>query len=174
MSPDPAPVPGEDEPGFLALGSNLGDRLANLQAAVDLLDATDGIEVLRSSRVYETDPVGGPEQPDYLNAAVAIRTTLPPARLLAACRAVEDALGRERDERWGPRTIDVDILTIGNRRIDEPDLQVPHPRMSERAFVLVPLRELDPRPGLGTAAGHPAPDEVFAVRPFAPPLAVPR
>lgn len=170
MSSGSAAEPDLEERAFLGLGSNLGDRLAALQAAVDLLAATDGIDVVASSRVYETDPVGGPEQPDYLNAVVEIRTTISPEDLLHACRVVEDALGRVRTERWGPRTIDVDILTIDDRRIDEPDLRIPHPRMHERAFVLLPLRELDPRAGQGRTV----PDDAFGVRPFAPPLVVPR
>ena len=163
---------------FLGLGSNLGDRLANLQRALDLLGAREGISVRASSRVYATDPVPpAPPQPEYLNAVVEIETMLEPYDLLGACREVEDALGRERLERWGPRTIDVDILTYDEREIDEPDLQVPHPRMHERAFVLVPLLEVvaDPplpggrristlRLGAGALAG---------VRPFAPPLRLP-
>jgi 2-amino-4-hydroxy-6-hydroxymethyldihydropteridine diphosphokinase len=159
---------------YLGLGSNVGDRLPMLQRAVDLLASRDGIRVTGSSRVYETDPVGGPPQPEYLNAVLRIETTLEPYGLLDACREVENTLGRERLERWGPRTIDVDILTFGDREIDEPDLQVPHPRMHERGFVLVPLLELaaepplpgrrlikDLRLGAGVLAG---------VRPFAPPL----
>src|SRR5437588_1763279 len=133
---------------LLGLGSNLGDRLANLQRAVDLLGARDGIGVRGSSRVYETDPVGGPPQPEYLNAVIEVETALDPYGLLGACREVEDALGRERLERWGPRTIDVGILTFGDQDIDQPDLIVPHPRMHERGFVLVPLLELDADPPL--------------------------
>ncbi|MGH2723486.1 MAG: 2-amino-4-hydroxy-6-hydroxymethyldihydropteridine diphosphokinase [Actinomycetota bacterium] len=158
---------------FLGLGSNLGDRVANLQRAVDLLRGR-GIEVRRSSRVYETDPVGGPPQPDYLNAVVEVDTDLDPRELLRACTAIEEVLGREREERWGPRTIDLDVLTYDDREIDQPDLQVPHPRMHERAFVLVPLLELDadpPLPGGRTVAtlrlGSVA---LGAVRPHSPPL----
>jgi 2-amino-4-hydroxy-6-hydroxymethyldihydropteridine diphosphokinase len=156
---------------FLGLGSNLGDRLANLQRAVDLLDASPGIRVERTSSVYETDPVG-PPQPDYLNAVAEIHTTRTARALLEACLAVEHALGRVRDERWGPRTVDVDVLTYGDDRIDEPGLTVPHPRMHERAFVLIPLRELEPDPPLPDGRSI---DDVRldddGVRRFGPPLA---
>ena len=160
---------------FLGIGSNLGDRLANLQAAVDLLGAADGVRVLRASRVFETAPVG-PPQPDFLNVVVEVETSLEPSRLLAATAGVEDALHRVREERWGPRTIDVDILTFDERTIDEPDLTVPHPRMHERAFVIVPLLELTDAPML--PGGRRAADlstEGWAgdVRPFAPPPRIP-
>ena len=161
---------------FLSLGSNLGDRLATLQQAVDLLDAEPGIVVVASSRVWETDPVGGPEQPDYLNAVISVDTSSEPQDLLAACHRVEAALGRVRDIRWGPRTVDVDILTIDAMSVDEDDLTVPHPRMTERAFVLLPLLELDPDPvlpdGRHLTAIPLGPGAADGVRPFAPPLAV--
>ena len=161
---------------FLALGSNLGDRLDTLQRAVDLLAGISGIEVVRSSRVYETGPVG-PPQPDYLNAVVEVRTLLAPAELLAACLGVEDALGRVRRERWGPRTVDVDVLTYGEEDVDEPDLTIPHPRMHERGFVLVPLLELTADPHLpgGRQIGdlRLGPDVIVDVRPYAPSLRVP-
>ncbi len=127
----------------LALGSNLGDRVANLQAALDGLDATDGIHVVAVSDVYETDPVG-PEQPDYLNAVVAIDTQLSARALLGVAQALERAAHRVRGERWGPRTLDVDVLLVGNEQVDEPDLVVPHPRMWERGFVLAPLGDVAP------------------------------
>ncbi|MCI0634356.1 MAG: 2-amino-4-hydroxy-6-hydroxymethyldihydropteridine diphosphokinase [Actinobacteria bacterium] len=158
---------------YLALGSNLGDRLEHLRSAVRLLSGADAIEVVRSSRVYETEPVG-PPQPAYLNAVVEVRTDLEPAELLAATRAVEEARGRVRGERWGPRTIDIDILTYDEATIDEPDLIVPHPRMHERGFVLVPLGELEADPMLPgdrrLATLRLPPDAVLGVRPFAPPL----
>ena len=158
---------------YLALGSNLGDRLEHLRSAVRLLSEADGIEFVRSSRVYETEPVG-PPQPAYLNAVVEVRTDLEPAELLAATRAVEQALERVRGERWGPRTIDVDILTFDEVTIDEPELVVPHPRMHERGFVLVPLGELEADPMLPgdrlLATLRLPPDAVLGVRPFAPPL----
>jgi 2-amino-4-hydroxy-6-hydroxymethyldihydropteridine diphosphokinase len=161
---------------YLALGSNLGDRLETLQRAVDLLDARPRIDVVRSSRVYETDPVG-PPQPAYLNAVIEVRTDLEPDELLKETQAVEDELGRVRAERWGPRTIDVDVLTFDERTIDEPELVVPHPRMHERGFVLVPLGELETDPmlpgGRKVSALRLTPEAVFGVRPFAPPLRIP-
>ena len=160
---------------YLARGSNLGERLDSLREALRLLDAADGVDVVRSSRIYETDPVG-PPQPPYLNAVIEVETSRSPRELLQACRAVEDALGRVRTERWGPRTIDVDILTFDERTVDEPDLQIPHPRMHERGFVLVPLGELDDDPmlpgGRTLASLRIPPDAVLGVRPFAPPLPV--
>jgi 2-amino-4-hydroxy-6-hydroxymethyldihydropteridine diphosphokinase len=129
---------------YLGIGANLGDRLAHLQLAVDTLAAADGVRIDAVSPVYETAPVGGPEQPDYLNAVVAVDTSLSPRALLELAHDVEAAAGRVRTVRWGPRTLDVDVLLVGDERVDEPDLVVPHPRMQERAFVLVPLADLDP------------------------------
>jgi 2-amino-4-hydroxy-6-hydroxymethyldihydropteridine diphosphokinase len=128
---------------LVALGSNLGDRLAHLQAAVDGLAAHPGITVEAVSAVYETDPVG-PEQPDYLNAVARLATTLTPRELLAAGQQEERRAVRVRGERWGPRTLDVDVLAIDGEAVDEPDLQVPHPRLAERMFVLVPLNDVAP------------------------------
>ena len=163
---------------FLALGSNLGDRLANLQRAVGLLWQRSGIRVIRSSRVYETDPVGGPPQPDYLNAVIEVRTTLAPRALLDAGLTVEQEMGRERKERWGPRGIDVDVLTYGREEVDEPGLKIPHPRMHERGFVLVPLLELEADPplpgGRRVARLRTGPGTLAGVRLFAPPLQVDR
>jgi 2-amino-4-hydroxy-6-hydroxymethyldihydropteridine diphosphokinase len=157
---------------YLALGANLGDRLANLRRAVGLLEER-GARLLRSSRVYETEPVG-PPQPDYLNAVIEVETDLSPRGLLIACLAVEQAMGRVRGERWGPRVIDVDILTFGDVEVDEPDLQIPHPRMHERGFVMIPLLELDADPMLpgGRAASglRMGAWSIGGVRPFAPPL----
>jgi 2-amino-4-hydroxy-6-hydroxymethyldihydropteridine diphosphokinase len=159
---------------YLALGSNEGDRLSTLQRAVDLLDAAPGIAIRRSSRIYETEPIGGPPQPDYLNAVVEARTSLLARELLEACHRVERSLGRERVVRWGPRTIDIDILTYGRERIDEPDLVVPHPRMHERGFVLAPLLELDADPplpsGVRLDSTRLAPDALVGIRVAAPPL----
>lgn len=156
---------------YLGLGANLGDRLATLQQAVDLLNAQPSLGVEASSRVWETDPVGGPEQPDYLNVVVRVETELDPAELLAACQRVEEALGRVREVRWGPRTIDVDVLLFDDVAIDEPALSVPHPRMLERAFVLLPLLELDPDPMLPDGRRViEATVDTRGVRPFAPPL----
>ena len=126
---------------YLGIGSNLGNRLSELQRAVDGLAATDGVDVIAVSAVYETDPVG-PEQPDYLNAVVAIDTTLDAHELLVAGQRIEADAHRVRGERWGPRTLDVDVLFYGDAVIDEPDLVVPHPRWHERDFVLAPLADL--------------------------------
>jgi 2-amino-4-hydroxy-6-hydroxymethyldihydropteridine diphosphokinase len=141
---------------FLGLGSNLGDRRALLTQAVDALD-WGAVTVVARSRVYETDPVGGPPgQPAFLNQVVELETTLDARALWERCVAVETALGRARDheERWGPRAIDIDVLLFGEEVVDEPDLTVPHPRLHERRFVLVPLVELAPDveiPRLGPA-----------------------
>jgi 2-amino-4-hydroxy-6-hydroxymethyldihydropteridine diphosphokinase len=164
---------------YLGLGANLGDRLGALQRAVELLDAIPRVRVLRSSRVYETDPVGGPPQPDFLNAVVEVETDLSPADLLLACLSVEERLKRARSVRWGPRSLDVDVLTYGDEEVhwDQPDIQIPHPRMHERGFVLVPLLELDADPplpgGRRLAELRLGPEALGGVRPFAPPLAVP-
>jgi 2-amino-4-hydroxy-6-hydroxymethyldihydropteridine diphosphokinase len=125
---------------FLALGSNLGDRLGHLRAAVAGIP-----DVVAVSPVYETDPVGGPEGQDpYLNAVVQLETERTPRELLEIAQRLEQEARRVRRERWGPRTLDVDVLLVGDLVVDEPDLQVPHPRMWERAFVLVPLAHLAP------------------------------
>jgi 2-amino-4-hydroxy-6-hydroxymethyldihydropteridine diphosphokinase len=158
---------------FLGLGSNLGDRLSNLQRAVELLGER-GVRAVRSSRVYETDPVGGPAQPDYLNAVVQVETQLEPRGLLEACLAVERGMGRVRAERWGPRVVDIDILTYDDLVVDETDLEIPHPRMHERGFVLIPLLELDADPSLPggrkVASLRLGALALGGVRPFAPPL----
>ena len=141
---------------YLGIGSNLGDRLAHLQAAVRGLDAARGIAVVDVSPVYETAPVGGPPQPDYLNAVVALDTALGPRELLEVAQRLEQDAHRVRAERFGPRTLDVDVLLVGEERVDEPDLVVPHPRMYERGFVLAPLRDLDPdAAGPAPAGGWP-------------------
>jgi 2-amino-4-hydroxy-6-hydroxymethyldihydropteridine diphosphokinase len=156
---------------YLGLGSNLGDRLENLRRAVALF-GEQGVRILRSSRVYETDPVGGPRQPDYLNAVVEVEVAGTATDLLRAGLEVEEAMGRERTERWGPRVIDVDVLTFGDQTIDEPGLRVPHPRMHQRAFVLIPLLELDPDPLLpgGRNAADLRIEALGRVRLHAPPL----
>jgi 2-amino-4-hydroxy-6-hydroxymethyldihydropteridine diphosphokinase len=158
---------------FLGLGSNLGDRLANLQAAADAMQTEPGLRVTASSRVWETTPVGGPPQPDYLNAVIRVETDLSARDLLDVARRIEARLGRVRKERWGARTLDVDILFFDEERIDESDLVVPHPRMAERAFVLLPLLELEPDPVLpdGTRLKDVRVD-TSGVIPSAPPLAV--
>ena len=139
----------------LALGSNQGNRLEILQGAVDALAETDGVEVTAVSGVFETDPVGGPQQPDYLNAVVVVLTTHSARELLGRAHEVEQRFGRVRAERWGPRSLDVDIVVVGDELVDEPDLVVPHPRAAERAFVLVPWLDADPDaslPGRGPVA----------------------
>lgn len=125
---------------FLSLGSNLGDRRKQLAEAVGSL----GSSVRAVSPVYETDPVGGPDQGRFLNLVVELSTDLSPRELLAVCHRLESAAGRVRQERWGPRSLDVDIVWIDGVTIDEPDLQIPHPRMHERRFVLAPLADLAP------------------------------
>jgi 2-amino-4-hydroxy-6-hydroxymethyldihydropteridine diphosphokinase len=157
----------------LGLGSNLGERLATLQRAVDLL-AAERVRVVASSRVFETEPIG-PPQPDYLNAVVRAQTDLEPLELLHACQRVEASLGRVRAERWGPRTIDIDVLLYDDAVVDEPELTIPHPRMSERAFVVLPLLELDPDPVLpdGTRVKDVRLAAPAEARLFAPPLRLP-
>jgi 2-amino-4-hydroxy-6-hydroxymethyldihydropteridine diphosphokinase len=130
--------------GYLGLGSNSDDRARSLQLAVDGLAAADGVRVVAVSSVYETEPVGGPEQPDYLNAVVAVETDRTPRELLEIAKRLEAEAGRVPGERWGPRPLDVDVLLVGDEDVDEEDLVVPHPRLYERAFVMVPLAELDP------------------------------
>lgn len=130
---------------FVGLGSNLGDRSAYLERAVGLLGAADGVRVVGVSTVRESEPVGYLDQPPFLNGAVALETDLPARKLLDRLLAVERELGRERTgPRFGPRTIDLDLLLYGDQVIDEPGLKIPHPRLHERAFVLEPLVELDP------------------------------
>jgi 2-amino-4-hydroxy-6-hydroxymethyldihydropteridine diphosphokinase len=126
---------------FLGLGSNLGDREALLRTALDRLTAVGLVAV---SPWYETDPVGGPEQGAFLNVVVELDTDLSPRQLLSVCGRLEAAAERVRVERWGPRTLDVDVLWVDGAEVDEPDLVVPHPRMWQRRFVLAPLRDLAP------------------------------
>lgn len=130
---------------YVGLGANLGDRRATLERALELLEAEEGIRLVAVSAFRETDPVGYAEQPRFLNAAAALETELGPRELLDRLLDVERALGRTRDgPRFGPRTIDLDLLLHGDRRVDEPNLTVPHPRLHERRFALEPLAELDP------------------------------
>ena len=130
----------------LSIGSNVGDSLATLQGAVDGLSEHPEVHLLGVSPVYETDPVGGPVQDAYLNAIVLAQTTLTARELLAAIHAIEAAWRRTRQVRWGPRTLDIDIITFGAIVDDDPNLTLPHPRAAERAFVLVPW--LDQFPSL--------------------------
>jgi 2-amino-4-hydroxy-6-hydroxymethyldihydropteridine diphosphokinase len=138
----------------LALGSNLGDRMDNLQRGVDMLDG-DGLSAAAISGVFETTPVGGPDQADYLNAVLLACSSLPAQAILARCAAAESAAGRVRTVRWGPRTLDVDIITCGAERSADPALTLPHPRAHERAFVLAPWLDVQPTavlPGWGPVA----------------------
>jgi len=130
---------------YVALGSNVGDREGNLRAALQHLGATPRVEALRCSSLYETAPVGGPAQRNYVNAVAAVDTDLSPEQLMAAMLRIEQRLGRERTERWGPRTMDLDLLLYDDIVAQTPDLTVPHPRMHERRFVLEPLVEIAPR-----------------------------
>ncbi|WP_107943717.1 2-amino-4-hydroxy-6-hydroxymethyldihydropteridine diphosphokinase [Metasolibacillus fluoroglycofenilyticus] len=125
---------------FLSIGTNIGEREANLQQAVQLLQAQ--VEVVKVSSIYETAPVGYTDQPSFLNIAVHVRTTRSATEMLALCQAIENELGRVRDIRWGPRIIDLDILLFNQEIIATEHLLVPHPRMYERAFVVVPLVEI--------------------------------
>ncbi|MEU0243072.1 2-amino-4-hydroxy-6-hydroxymethyldihydropteridine diphosphokinase [Streptomyces sp. NPDC006235] len=142
----------------VALGSNLGNRLETLQGAIDALEDTPGVRIKAVSPVYETEPWGVDpgSQPAYFNAVVVLKTTLPPSSLLERAHAVEEAFHRVRDERWGPRTLDVDIVSYADVVSDDPQLTLPHPRAHERAFVLAPWHDLDPEaqlPGRGPVAG---------------------
>jgi 2-amino-4-hydroxy-6-hydroxymethyldihydropteridine diphosphokinase len=143
---------------YVGIGSNLGDREETIRRAVERLAATDGIEVVAVSTLRETEPWGPVAQPPFLNGAAALETRLAPEELLAALLDVEQSLGRRRDEateRWGPRTVDLDLLLYGDRALDLPGLTVPHPRLHERRFALEPLAELAPDaavPGRGVVA----------------------
>ena len=125
---------------FLGLGSNVGDRRAHLRGAIDALRASG--ELVAVSSLFETEPVGGPEQGPFLNLVVELDTVKTPHELLAECQRLEQDAQRVRIERWGPRTLDVDVLWVDGVTLDEPDLQIPHPRMFERRFVLAPLAQL--------------------------------
>jgi len=142
----------------LALGSNIGDSAALLQGALDGLSRIDGLELDAVSGAYETDPVGGPEQRAYLNAVALGRTSLDDRGLLAACQQVEADGRRTREVRWGPRTIDIDVIAIADETSDDPDLTIPHPRAHERAFVLMPWLEIDPD---ATIPGHGRADDLL-------------
>ena len=128
----------------LALGSNLGDRQDILQGAVDAIVGLPGVRVTAVSPVYETVPVGGPAQPDYLNAVVLADVARPARELLDRLHEIEAAFDRVRLVRWGPRTLDIDVITFGRERSDDPELTLPHPRAHERAFVLAPWHDADP------------------------------
>jgi len=132
-------------PCAIGLGGNVGDVTAAFRAALAALDRTDGVRVMAVSSVYRTAPIGGPDQDDYLNAAALLACGLDPVALLAALQVLEADAGRVRDERWGPRTLDLDLLWWDDRPITAPGLEVPHPRLHERRFALAPLVEVAPR-----------------------------
>jgi len=138
-------------PAVLAVGSNLGDRLGTLQECVNAIGRLPDTDVLAISPVYQTAPVGGPPQPDYLNAVLAVATGLGPGDLLAALHGIEASFGRVRKERFGPRTLDIDIISYCGEVSDDPALTLPHPRAHERAFVLAPWHDIEPDAEL---AGH--------------------
>jgi 2-amino-4-hydroxy-6-hydroxymethyldihydropteridine diphosphokinase len=127
---------------YLGLGSNVGDREEYIEQAIFLLEKNPNIEVIKHSSNHETEAEGGAAQPPFLNAAVAIKTKLPAHKLLEVCQEIEATLGREREIEWGPRTIDIDILLYGSEIVSDDKLQIPHPLMHERMFVLKPLREI--------------------------------
>lgn len=148
-------VPNTITQAYIALGSNLGDREELLRQAVEHLEQQSGVQIVKVSGIYETDPVGYTDQPAFLNMAVSVKTSLSPNELLHALFDVEQLLGRVRDIRWGPRTIDLDLLLYGDVTMDDDELTLPHPRMMERAFVLVPLRDV-------IDSSHPLQDPVSA------------
>jgi 2-amino-4-hydroxy-6-hydroxymethyldihydropteridine diphosphokinase len=130
---------------YLGLGSNMGDPGANLEKAIKLLNDTEGIEVTAVAPFYRTAPVGYTEQDYFINTVAEINTSLSPLQLLEKMQQIENILGRVRVIRWGPRTVDLDLLLYGDEKIAGPDLEVPHPRMHQRAFVMVPLADLNPQ-----------------------------
>lgn len=133
---------------YVGIGSNVGDRVAFARRAVDDLKEVPGIDVVKVSSIYETSPIGGPPQRSFVNLVAKLETELDARQLLEATQAIEKRLGREpSDIHWGPRVVDLDILTFGEDKISEPDLEIPHPRMTQRRFVLVPLLEIEPEVG---------------------------
>lgn len=130
---------------YIGIGSNAGDRPGFCRKAVQSLDSADGVRVTRVSSLYETAPLGGPPQRSFINLVAKIETILEPRGLLETCKRIEQRLGREpSDIRWGPRVVDLDILLYGSEKVSEPDLEIPHVRLKERRFALVPLLEIDP------------------------------
>lgn len=142
----------EPRRAVLSIGGNQGALEENLQGAVDALFDAPGLLLVALSPVYQTEPIGGPVQDDYLNAVVVVDTTLDADALLERAQSVEEAFGRVRAARWGPRSVDIDIVVLGTERRDDPKLTLPHPRAHERAFVLCPWADVDPDaeiPGVG-------------------------
>ena len=159
----------------LALGSNLGERRDILQGGVDAIAGIEGVRLTGVSPVYETVPVGGPPQPDYLNAVVLAGVAIPSRDLLDRLHEVEAAFDRVRVVRWGPRTLDIDIITVAGERSDDPDLTLPHPRAHERAFVLAPWHDADPDavlPGYGPVTALLAQADQAGIRRSGMPLAL--
>jgi len=139
-------------PAYIGVGSNLGDSRARVRAAFDALAAMPRTRLLSRSRLYRTRPFGPVQQGDFINAAAGLETQMSARELLAAIRGIEAAAGRVRDQRWGPRTLDLDLLVYGTERIDSPELTLPHPGIAERGFVLAPLTDIAPElavPGVG-------------------------
>lgn len=132
------------EKAYLALGSNIGSRLENIRSAVDMIGADISCRVEKKSSFYLTKPVGVEDQPDFVNAVVSVETSLTPRELLVFCKDIELKLGRTKTFRWGPRVIDIDVILYDDVTIEEDDFVIPHPRMMERSFVLVPLAEIEP------------------------------
>lgn len=129
---------------FVALGSNVGDREEYIEQAVFLIGKIKGVEILKRSSNHETEPEGDSDQTAYINAALELKTELPPKKLLNEFTTIENALGRERETEWGPRTIDIDLLFYGNMIVSDDNLQIPHPLVHERTFVLEPMKEIAP------------------------------
>jgi 2-amino-4-hydroxy-6-hydroxymethyldihydropteridine diphosphokinase len=170
MGPDAGHRPAD---AYVALGSNLGDPEHQLSAAFVALDGLEGTELMGRSRLFWTSPQGGPPgQPDYLNAVARLETWLDPLELLQGLQAIEHQAGRQRRERWGPRTLDLDLLLYGGLVVAAPELILPHPRLAERAFVLVPLAEVAPEglwiPGQGTLVDLLACSGRAGIRPLVP------
>ena len=145
IPPKPLKLPKGPHTVYLGIGSNVGDREEYIEQAIYLLSKTKGIKLVRKSSNYETEPEGQTDQPQFLNAAIQIKTMLDPYSLLSVVQETENALGREREVEWGPRTIDVDILLFGDVIVSDDKLQIPHPLLHERLFVLQPLAEIAPK-----------------------------
>jgi 2-amino-4-hydroxy-6-hydroxymethyldihydropteridine diphosphokinase len=157
---------------YLGLGSNLGDRAAHVTRAIELLDASSGLSIARASSIYETAPWGEEQQRAFLNAVVAAQSDIAPGELLALTQSVEQTMGRRRTRKWGPRVIDIDILLYGEHIVEEAELRVPHPLLTERQFMLVPLLEVAPDltlPGGGRVADLVDADAPGIVRQALPP-----
>ncbi|MBI5816458.1 MAG: 2-amino-4-hydroxy-6-hydroxymethyldihydropteridine diphosphokinase [Nitrospinae bacterium] len=129
---------------YLSIGSNMGDRLGNLRKAGESIEALPGVTLEAAGRIYETAPLGGPEQEWFYNTAVAVETGAAPADLLRMTRKIEADMGRVRGVKWGPRVIDIDIIFYGNETVDTPELVIPHPMAAQRRFVLLPVADIDP------------------------------